>query len=754
MKKILFTLAPVLLLSSFLMREKSISEVLEKINQYFNERPMEKIFLHMDKPYYTSGDDLWYSAYVVNYNSNTASKLSEILHVEIFDKEGNSVVHQKHPIENGLAHGLIKIPTLTPDYYLIKAYTNWSKNFGEGLNYNRYIKVVSSKYSSRDNPKETSVQFYPEGGAILTNRLNQVLFKSNLNQPTTAYLLDSERDTLAKIAYNGKGFGKFRIVPKSSGDTYHLAIDGSSKQFKLPKANENGVALRLNETESYYDVSLHSSDNLYGSTYSFILLNNGNIVSAQEGVFKNFGNLLRLPKESMLEGLHHLLIIDENLKVLTQRLFYNTSRSADSIQIRGKKTINLGDDVQLQLFQNNNSKSHLSVAVTPYKYFGASELSSIKYNFNFSDISTDEININDRMISMDMNTYDVSDILAGSSPDFRYPIEKQDLFAINISLDQSNESENDIHSVSIKRKDSIDFYFAEEKNNRLTFVIPAFNGRRDLIIKPHEWSGKQPKYTLQNSYPAKAFEMDFDQTMQETAYARYSRENKAIHRFYNSPYKKRTDNYEAQLTLSILRSFDRTINLKEYIVLPDMSTVVKELLEGVRIRKNVDGQDVIRMFGIDRQTGYYKKLHDGQPLMVIDGLPVYDSKRILDLDPLEVKTINLSYAKGVLNNVSYEGILSVETVEGNYGKIAMLGQEVFDFHGYADNYEFVLPNSQPNHPDFRPTYYWNPHVELIGNQSITITFPTSHEPGKYLVDVQGINEEGTLMTSQFTFEVR
>ncbi len=754
MKKLLTILVPALLLSSFLIKGHSISEILVKINRYFNERPMEKIFLHMDKPYYTSGDDLWYSAYLVDYNSNSFSKLSEILHVEIFDKNGNSVIHQKKPIVNGLANGVIKIPSLNPDYYLVKAYTNWSRNFGDDLNFNYYMKVVSPSYNNDDNSIETVINFYPEGGKIIANKLNQVLFTSNLKRASTSYLMASEKDTIAKIAYNGKGFGKFRIVPKSINEKFHLTFEGINNRFSLPDIDESGVSLTLSEKESYYDLTLHGSADLSGNTFSFILMHKGNVVSAQEGIFKNAGNLLRLPKSSMPGGLHHILVIDEKLNVLSQRLIYNEVQNPDQIQVSGNSTFNLGDDVELKLSQEGQSRSHLSVGVTPYKYFGDSDKPAINYDFNFNNSETGKISINDKLISEKLETYDFTEILNGSSPTFQYPIEKQDLMAINVTLDQLNESISPNYSISLKSKDSIDFYFAQIKDDNLTFAVPAFNGRRDLIVKPHLWSGVQPKYTLQNSYPSNSFEKEFMQTPEETAYARYSRENNVIGRFYNSSYKKKTDNYEAPLTFSILRSFDKEINLKEYIVLPDMMTVIKELLEGVRVRKNNNGEDMIRMFSVDQETGYFKKPHEDQPLMLIDGLPIYNSKYILNLNPLEVKKISLSYAEGILNGVNYDGVLSIETEEGHYGKIQKLGQGVFAINGYAGNYEFKIPKRLSNDPDFRSTYYWNPHVELTSDHPVTLTFPTSYDPGKYLVDIQGINEDGSIIAQKFIFEVR
>ncbi|MES2829841.1 MAG: hypothetical protein V4687_16910 [Bacteroidota bacterium] len=95
--------------------------------------PVEKVYLHTDKPYYNIGDTLWFKGYVLDGTNFTASKQSGLLYVELDDDSAEVVRRISLPIKNGSAWG--QIP-LTPKIFheggfTLRAYTNWMQNFGE-----------------------------------------------------------------------------------------------------------------------------------------------------------------------------------------------------------------------------------------------------------------------------------------------------------------------------------------------------------------------------------------------------------------------------------------------------------------------------------------------------------------------------------------------------------------------------------------------------------------------------------------------
>lgn len=755
MKKILYILTPIILLSSFLVKENSTAEIIKRIKQHFQQRPMERIFLHLDKPYYASGDDLWYSGYVLNYNSNTASELSEILHVELFNNEGTSIIQQKNRVTDGLAQGVLKLPdSLRSDYYLIKGYTNWSRNFEDGLLFSHYVKIVSPNFDpTKTESSFNQVNFYPEGGEILARKVNHVVFKSEQETTDNAYLITSKNDTIDKIEYNGGGFGMLKLIPPSADEEFFLTFENSKTRFALPKAKESGSVLRLVERTADFNLFLENSLDIEGKKFTFLILKNGNPVSAQEGKFSKQGTLLRLPKQQLPKGLLHILVIDENMIVRNQRMFYNEPSRQDetSIKIETNEKYEIGDVVKVKLTPTEEIVANLSVSVTPVHYFGETPKPMISTGRLMPHSGPDGLSKNDLLITEEIDTYEIEEILEGESPTFDYLIEKNDLFQISVQLEQEDSA---YYSISLKSNDSIDFYFnAVAESKTVSFTFPAFNGRKSVIIKRHAGSESinNIPYTLNNAYPARPFKRKFNQSASETAYARYAKENQLIRRLYEVTDKKRVKSQAEPLSFSVLSAPDVSYVLKDYISLPDMLTISKEILSGVRFSKK-DESYKIQMRTIDEETGYYQALLKDEPLRFIDGLPIYDSKYIAELNPLDVKKINMYYGKGVLNGVPFDGIFSIETEEGNFGRVNDLGQIAFDFSGYAEEYTYVNARSESNTPDFRSTYYWNPSVQLE-DKPVTLSFPTSDEPGTYAVDIQGINAKGELITEKISFEV-
>ena len=55
-----------------------VRELVNSLDSFRKKTPVEKVHLHLDKPYYSLGDTIWMKAYVVN-ETNGLSTLSKIL---------------------------------------------------------------------------------------------------------------------------------------------------------------------------------------------------------------------------------------------------------------------------------------------------------------------------------------------------------------------------------------------------------------------------------------------------------------------------------------------------------------------------------------------------------------------------------------------------------------------------------------------------------------------------------------------------
>lgn len=122
--------------------EDQLKKLISQTRQYQSERPYEKVHLHMDKPYYAIGDNIWFKAYVVSSENNQPSGISKILYAELINEKDSVYQTLKLPLLVGLAWGEFTLSdTLKEGNYRIRAYTNWMRNFGEDYFFDKTITI-------------------------------------------------------------------------------------------------------------------------------------------------------------------------------------------------------------------------------------------------------------------------------------------------------------------------------------------------------------------------------------------------------------------------------------------------------------------------------------------------------------------------------------------------------------------------------------------------------------------------------------
>lgn len=86
----------------------------------------EYLYLSVDKPFYVSGEDLWYGLYMLN----PEQRVSGIAYVELNDSDGETVVRQRLNLGEGVVAGDLALPaSLETGYYTLRAYTRWNLGF-------------------------------------------------------------------------------------------------------------------------------------------------------------------------------------------------------------------------------------------------------------------------------------------------------------------------------------------------------------------------------------------------------------------------------------------------------------------------------------------------------------------------------------------------------------------------------------------------------------------------------------------------
>jgi hypothetical protein len=210
-------------------------------------KPIEKVYLQTDKPYYATADTLRFKVYILNADYLTPSNHSGILYVQLDDQTGKSTKRIMVPVTQGLAWGDIALdPKDIPEgSYTLRAYTNWMQNFGEDYVYKQNINIsstasgatlVKANFKQQQNKVEATLQFATLDGKLQVLRdmeLKVMAGRKNLSKDKVTTTIDGAVQVNFDIPENTsiKDLSiKARDVSKANPGTAELTIPVTIKR--------------------------------------------------------------------------------------------------------------------------------------------------------------------------------------------------------------------------------------------------------------------------------------------------------------------------------------------------------------------------------------------------------------------------------------------------------------------------------------------------------------------------------------------
>lgn len=106
-----------------------LNDVLLNKRNALKERPEDRVYVSTDKPFYTPGETIWYTAFVRDGASLEASTKSDLIHVQLLDPKGSIVKEYKLIGEKGIAKGEFDLgSSAAGGLYTLRAQTQWMLN--------------------------------------------------------------------------------------------------------------------------------------------------------------------------------------------------------------------------------------------------------------------------------------------------------------------------------------------------------------------------------------------------------------------------------------------------------------------------------------------------------------------------------------------------------------------------------------------------------------------------------------------------
>ena len=764
------------LIVHFCYAQNQLELIKNKTEQYNKTVLQEKIYAHTDKESYLSGEIIWLKLYCVEANSNKLIDQSKVAYVEMIDKNNTMVLHAKIELDSGKGNGSFVLPnTVHSGVYKIVAYTNWMKNFGAERFFEKQITIVNTfrkpEWKALLKPDALMIHFFPEGGNLVTGVSNKVAFQlldeNGAPADGTGYLVANDKDTVLSFNPAKMGLGSFDFIPDVTKN-YKVFVKNNitSIQTTLPEIYRSGYVLHADAMDkNHLKITVNTNEVIENELYIFIQ-HNENIEKAYVLPIKDHLAEYNLDLNDCKEGISRITVFDNGHNPVCERLIWKPYSNLFPLKINTDKSkYGLRSKVQLEL-KMPATKADLSVSVYQLDSLQRfPEISIVNYllltselngNINNADYYFQHPEDNNAtellLLTHGWTRFKWNDVLSPSKG-FSFMPEYEGL-DVEASIQSSPSSQNNrVVNLSVPSSKFIFTNSTISDSGHVHFIIEKLYGVNEIIVQPGNIADSIYKLNIHNPFSEQY-------TMKEIRAFGLSEQWKDLllkhhinaqvqNNFSGSmPVKYSSGITDSSLFYSMP---DASYLLDDYTRFPTMEEVMREFVNKVRVRRNGT------VFHYQVINTPYKDYFDSDPLVLLDGVPV-SVNRIIQMDPLKVKRIDVIARKYFYRNAVYNGIVSYVTYTGDLSGYELDPHSiVIEYEGLQLRREFYSPDySNPSkyarQPDRRNVLLWNGELQA-SQQNNKINFFTSDITGTFLIRVEGIDKNGNPLVADQIIEV-
>ncbi|GAA3992975.1 hypothetical protein [Mucilaginibacter dorajii] len=785
--KIIALSALTVLLGQTLCRAQALEQVKKSFNLYQQQTVQEKVFVHTDKSTYLPGEIIWFKVYVVDASFHRLFNLSKVVYVDVVDNAHNALLQAKIAIADGTGSGSLYIPVSTSNgSYRFRAYTNWMKNFGPDYYFDKNITIVNPLKSPEAAAKEIApvynAQFFPEGGNLVAGVNSRVAFKvtaPNGNGLATYHgaVVDQHNDTVARFEPLKFGIGSFVFTPVAN-NTYKAVIKAGANSpviKELPAVSNDGYAMQVKDNGQTLSVTVSHANGgevfLFAHTRQLVKVAESASLSSGVAVFN-------IDKSKLGEGVSHITIFNSSRQPVCERLYFKRPKqllqidaTADQPQYGTRKKVSI--NVSTKNVTGSSLPANMSVTVyrvdslqqiDDNEIFSSlwlrsdlrGSIQSAGYYFRNTNAEADQA-IDNLMLSQGWRRFQWTKVLSNSSTHFDYLPEYTDhLINAKITNTLTGQPAKDVIAYLSVPGKRVQLYASKSDslghlvfNTKQMFgpgeVVAQTNTEKDSIYRIDVLSPFSEQYTAYAS-PKFNLSIGVQKALEEHSLAMQVQNIYAgtkIKRFYDAGVDS-AGFYATPYKTYLLDNYTRFTTMEEVL------------------REYVSQDNIVRSRGryhikVLNEKGFL----DGDPIVLLDDVPVFNIDKVMAIDPLKVRKLEVVPYRYFYGPTVNEGIFSFTTYKGDLGGVEMDPHSVvLDYEGLQMKRVFYSPvydtekTGKSRVPDFRNLLFWSPDVDTDDSGTTIVSFYTSDQKGKYVGSIQGIANNGAAASQFFNFEVK
>jgi hypothetical protein len=172
-----------------------------------------------------------------------------------------------------------------------------------------------------------------------------------------------------------------------------------------------------------------------------------------------------------------------------------------------------------------------------------------------------------------------------------------------------------------------------------------------------------------------------------------------------------------------------------------MQEILSEFVPEVRVRKASEAQPVIQMLNMPTKAFFTEP-----GLILLDGLPVFSSRTLLNLDPLLLRSIDVVSRRFFSGAYSFNGILQYKSYKKDLAGYSLPGNTVIQY--FKGLQRMSVPRFADNTslssrlPYLRNVLWHSVLSPGAGQKTAQVDFFTSDASGQYQIEVRFINNRG------------
>jgi hypothetical protein len=737
----------------------------------------EKVFVHTDKNSYLAGETVWFKLYTVDADNHEATPLSRVAYFEIYNSAARPVWQARVELQEGRGWGSYTLPpSLASGTYVLRAYTNFMKNFDDHYFFQKHLRVINTtkqpNWQSLATRDTVHIGFFPEGGNLVQGLESKVGFQLT-NQygkgiEGRGYILTENNDTAAVFQTFRFGLGSFIFTPRQNLVYRAMIIPEVGQPFiaALPRIFTAGTVMRLQEgADDKITVRINSTGKNENGVFYLLAHTRNKIKLAQRNLANGSTAEWVVDKNRLGEGISNFVVFDANRRPLCERLYFKKPTDSLSIEVEsGTGIFEKRDPVDLALSvreRDDSLPANLSLSVSlidsiqpmdkasisSYLWLGADLNGVIESpDYYFTETGGEELRnaTENLMLTHGWRRFRWEDSSLTQKPSFHYLPEYEGMLVPVRVMNKTTQSPaaGILCYASVPGQVFQGSNAVTNKEGKAQFLLKNMYGPSELVLQVDSVS---PAYRIElmTSYWDKTGSLVFPPFQLSAA----SRQQLADHHFnaqlagaFQTAASRQYIPPQVD-SVSFYGRPDKSFILDEYTRFPTMEEVMREFVTDVRVRKEKD------RFNYDVLNVPYKSYFQQNPLVLFDGVPVFDINKVIAFDPLKVKKIDVVARKYFWGNVVTNGIVNYSTYDGDLGGFELdPAAIILEFDGLQLKKEFYQPEydtpgkKNSRMPDPRNVLYWNPDINV--RSKTTVRFFTSDIPGRYLITVQGITQNG------------